>query len=89
MTVIQQPDVYTSIIDMGLIWRLSTPTTEDREKGDRAKYTWGDYVEKLVHFVLTRQKHADRIICVSDSYVQNYTTKDSERILRQKKPANQ
>jgi len=57
MTVIPEPDVYTSIIDMGLIWHLTTPTIEDREKGDGTKYTWGDYAEQLVHFVLMRHKH--------------------------------
>ena len=34
LTVIPEPEVYTSIIDMGLIWRLTTPSIEDREKGD-------------------------------------------------------
>ena len=84
MTVIPEPDVYTSIIDMGLIWRLTTPTTEDREKGDGTKYTWGDYAQKLVRSVLARHKNAERIICVNDSYDQNHSIKDSERILRQK-----
>ena len=37
-----------------------------------------------MHFVLTRHKYADRIICINDSYNQNFTIKDSERILRQK-----
>jgi hypothetical protein len=37
-----------------------------------------------VHFVVTRHKHAERIICVNDSYDQNHTIKDSEIILRQK-----
>ena len=69
---------------MGLICRLTTRIIENREKGDGTKYTWGDYAEKLVHFVLKRHKHAERIICVNDSYDQNYTIKDSERILRQK-----
>jgi len=41
MNVIPEPKVYTSIIDMGLIWRLTTPSIEDREKGDGTKYTWG------------------------------------------------
>ena len=81
MTVIPEPDVYTSIIDMGLIWGLTTPTTEDREKGDGTKFTWGDYAEKLVHSVLARHKHAERIICVNDSYDQNFSIKDSERRL--------
>ena len=84
MTVIPEPEVYTSIIDMGLVWRLTTPSIEDREKGDGTTYTWGDYAEKLVHLVLKRHAHAEQIICVIDSYEQNYTIKDSERILRQK-----
>ena len=84
MTVIPEPNLYTSIIDMGLIWRLTTPTIEDREKGDGTKYTWGAYAEKLVQFVLRRHARAQRIICVNDSYDQNYTIKDSERILQQK-----
>ena len=69
---------------MGLIWRLTTPSIEDREKGDGTKYTWGDHAEKLVHLVLQRHVHTEQIICVNDSYEQNYTIKDSERILRKK-----
>ena len=84
-TVIPEPDVYTSIIDMGLIWRLTNPTTEDREKGDCTKFTWADYAEKLVRSVLARHKHAERIICVNDSYDQKFSIKDSKRRLRQNK----
>jgi len=85
MNVMPEPDVYmyTSVIDMGLIWRLTTPSIEDREKEDGTKYTWGDYAEKLVNFVRKRHMHAEHIICVNDSYDQNFTIKDSERILRQ------
>ena len=39
MTATPEPNVYTSIIDMDLIWRLATPTVEDREKRDGTKYT--------------------------------------------------
>ena len=84
MTSIPEPNVYTSIIDMGLIWRLTTPTLEDREKADGTKFTWGDYAENLVNFVLRRHKNAERIILVNDSYEQRYSIKDSERLLRQK-----
>ena len=84
MTNIPEPNAYTSIIDMGLIWRLTTPTAEDREKADGTKFTWGDYAEKLVSFVLRRHKNAERIILVNDSYDQSYSIKDSERLLRQK-----
>jgi len=55
MNAMPELKVYTSIIDMGLIWRLITPSIEDREKGDGTKYTWGgEYEEKLVNFVLKR-----------------------------------
>jgi len=69
---------------MGVIWHLAIPTIEDREKGDGTKYTWRDYAEKFVHFLLKRHVHAEHIICVNDSYDQDYTIKDSERMLRQK-----
>ncbi len=68
MTPVPEPDVYTSIVDMGLIWHLATPTVEDREKGDGTKYTWKDYAEKVVRAVMTRHRHADRIICMNDLY---------------------
>ena len=84
MTAIPEPDVYTSIVDMGLIWRLAAPTTEDREKGDDTMYTWGDYPEKVVRSVLARHKHAERIICMNDPYDQNFSIKDTERMLHQK-----
>jgi len=75
MNVIPEPEVYTSIIDMGLIWRLSTPNTEDGGRaGERSK---------MMNLVLRRHGNADRIICVNDSHDQNYSIKDSERILRQ------
>ena len=83
MNTIPEPDTYISIIDMGLIWHLATPTTEDRAKMDGTKYTWGDFADKLVHFMLARHKHAEQIICVNDPYNLPYSIKDSERILRQ------
>ena len=84
MTAVEEPDVYTSIVDMGLIWHLAAPTPEDREKGDGAKYTSEDYAEKVVCSVIKRHKHAERIICINDTYDQNYTIKGSERMMRQK-----
>ena len=34
LSEIPEPDTYTTIVDMGLIWRLAAPTAEDREKAD-------------------------------------------------------
>ena len=55
----------TAVIDMGLIWRLATPTTEDKEKPDGTTYTWGDYAQKLVELVISRHNKAEQIICRS------------------------
>ena len=38
----------------------------------------------MVHTVLRRHKHAERVICVNDPYDQQHTIKDSVRLLRQK-----
>ena len=44
------PDQYISIVNMGFLWRLATPTAEDREKADGPVFTWGDYAEKLFFY---------------------------------------
>ena len=62
---------------------MTAPTTEDREKDNGIKYIWSDYAGKVVQFILTRHKHAERIVCVNDSYTQTHSIKDSERMLRQ------
>ena len=33
------PDQYISIVDMGFLWRLATPTAEDHEKADGSVFT--------------------------------------------------
>jgi hypothetical protein len=40
MQTITKPTPYTALVDMGLIWRIASPNTEDREKDDVLKYTW-------------------------------------------------
>jgi len=79
MSTIDSPTTYTAIVDMGFIWRLATPTTEDREKGDETKYLWADYAEKIVKIVLSRHSSAETIICVNDPYCLSYSIKDCER----------
>jgi len=86
MNVIPEPEVYTSIIDMGLIWRLSTPSMEDRGRAWERSIPGVTNAKKMMNLVLRRHGNAGRIICVNDSYDQNYinSIKDRERILRQK-----
>ena len=35
-----QLQTYISIVDMGFLWRLAAPSTEDREKSDDSPFTW-------------------------------------------------
>ena len=42
---------YITIVDMGLIWRLSTPSTADRENNNGACYTWNDYAHKRFNLI--------------------------------------
>ena len=46
--VLEVPREYVSLIDMGYIWRLSTPTPEDKEslRKDGLDYTWGTILLK-------------------------------------------
>ncbi len=81
----QQPlDVqsYTALVDMGMIWRLASPTAEDREKGDGPPYTWGNYINKIVTMILERHVNASTIICINDPYDCTVSIKDDERELR-------
>ena len=59
---------YIALIDMGMIWRVASPTAEDREKGDGTRYTWGDYAQKVCSIILARHVNATNIICVNDPY---------------------
>ena len=58
---------YTALIDMGMMWQLASPTSEDREKGDGSLYTWGDYTNKIASIILAHHVNATTIICVNDT----------------------
>ena len=63
---------------MGFIWRLSTPTSEDREKQDGEDFTWGDYAKKIFDLMLARHQKASKIIFVNDPYDLDVSIKDRE-----------
>ena len=77
---LQEP--YIALIDMGMIWRMATPTAEDRQTQDGTLYKWSDYVQKVSSIIFAHHNNATRIICVNDPYVTAYSTKDDERDLR-------
>ena len=59
---------YVAIVDMGLIWRLGTPSTDDRIKGDGTNYTWGGYADRFFDLILLRHSYANVIFFVNDYY---------------------
>ena len=71
--------VYVATVDMGMIWRMSTPTREDREKADATVHPWGDFVTKIINLVISRHQLATKIIMVNDPYNLPYSIKDDER----------
>ena len=77
---LQEP--YVALVNMGMIWRITTPTAEDRQTQDGTLYKWSDYVHKVSSIIFARHGDADRIICVNDPYDAPYLTKDEERDLR-------
>ena len=58
--------VYVAIVDMGMIWQISTPTREDQEKTDATIYIWGDFVTKIINLVISRHELVTKIIMVND-----------------------
>ena len=69
--------VYVSIVDMGMIWQMPTPTQEDREKFDTTVYAWAIFVTKIVNLDNSRHQLATKIIMVNDSYNFSYSIKDN------------
>ena len=71
---------YSSLVDMGMIWYLSTSTSDDQEsiKRDGQKYHWHDYLEKMVSTIISRHPNAITIIFVNDRYDTPYSIKDEE-----------
>ncbi len=79
---------YTALIDMGMIWRMATPSAEDRQTQGDISYKWSNYVQTLSSIILPRHVAAERIICVNDPYDAAYSTIDDERDLRVQRKAH-
>ena len=79
-TVAEKPRDHISLVDMGLIWRLASPTPEDREAGKRdgSEYCWSDYLDKICAIILSRHAGAHSIILVNDKYDLPFSIKDDE-----------
>ena len=71
---------YIAIVDTGLQWRFSEPSSDDREKVDGKVNTWKNYGHKVFEIKLTRHPSASMIITVNDCYGNDViNVKDGER----------
>ena len=77
---------YIAIIDAGFLWRLSTPKSDEYQKGDGTKLTWHDYAVKLFDINKSRHPNAKSFIWVNDYYGHDVVNiKDSESNKRKEK----
>ena len=73
------PRVYIAIVDMRIIWQMSTPTGEDQEKPDAKVYTWRDFATKIISLIVSIYQIATKIIMVNNIYNLSYSIKDGKR----------
>ena len=59
---------YTAVVDMNFFWRLCMPTTEDREKGNKTKYTWTDYANKIFFTIINQHLNAKTVLFVNNLF---------------------
>ena len=85
----EHPASYVGVVDMGLIWRLASPTSDDRDHKKRcgAEYTWQDYIDKVCSMVFSRRGNAEKLILINDNYTVS-SIKDDEHDRRASKHTN-
>ena len=77
---------YVAILDMGLIWHLTMPSAEDRDKSENEIFTWHDYANKVYSRIIERHERATVIILCNDYYGDDIVNiKDGEHADRAKK----
>ncbi|KAG1697231.1 hypothetical protein GQR58_006067 [Nymphon striatum] len=78
-----KPAIYSSLIDMSMLFRLATPTPADREKKKRdgSDYKWQDYIDNICFMVHSRHPDAEQTYAINDPYPKpnEYSIKDDER----------
>ena len=76
----ENPNEYISLVDMGCIWHLATPTPEDSESKKQvgSEYQWIDYIEKISAIILSCHSNTNRMILVNDRYDLINSIKDDE-----------
>ena len=57
---------YTAIVDMGMIWRLAMPESEEKSLESDEPFKYKDYGDKVADMIMKRHPTASTIICVND-----------------------
>ena len=73
---------YTAYVDMGILWWLTSLTTEEREKGWWSPYSWGDYTSEVASMLLACHANSSIIICINYPYDYSESIKDDKWDLR-------
>ena len=68
---------YISIVDMGFIWRLATPSIADHESAD-GDFTWENYATKIFNIIHQCHLNAIEYHLVNDRYDVELSVKDAE-----------
>ena len=69
--VLEVPLAHISLVDMGLICRLASPTSDDRDEKTRSgtDYLWCDYLNKVCSMIYSGHNNATTIILINDNYM--------------------
>ena len=76
---------YTAIIDMSMIWRLAIPHNDEKSLESEEPFKYNDSRKKVADIIVARHSDANVIICVNDVYGHHHSTKEDERLQREKK----
>ena len=84
------PLKYVCLVDMGLIWRLATTTSADREIVHRygSESAWRDFGKKVISIIASRHSSPTKMVCVNNIHNLKYTIKDYEWHRRSKNMRN-
>ena len=78
--VLEVPSAYISLVDMGLIWRLASPTSDDCDAKtcSGTDYLWHDYLNKVCLMIYSRHNNATTIILINNNYTVVTSVKDGK-----------
>ena len=78
--LLEVPSAYISLVDMGLVWRLASPTSDNHDAKTRSgtDYLWHDYLDKVCLMIYLRHNNATTITLINENYTVLTSIKDEE-----------